>query len=236
MSPTLWQAPFSPTRWPGSTTVGRRCVRCCCFHRALSSPPAGISTGTGTKSSSLDPNESWVQPLTQFHYSACIRWAGSSTGGWIFEASHRSSNQTVRPCSLPLWPQRSAINATRPNPRPSSEVASSARGAGVVDDPLSVTAMRSHDRLCWTMTSNSPPLPDAVCSKALVASSDTHKIASSVTEQPVSARATNRRAWATCSWRPGNTRRFARPTAAVSSHAVAVALWGVSASSLTVAR
>ena len=37
--------------------------------------------------------------------------------------------------------------------------------------------------------------------------------------------ATNRRAWATCSWRPGNTRRFARATAA-SSHAVAVAALG----------
>jgi hypothetical protein len=85
------------------------------------------------------------------------------------------------------------------------------------------------------MTSNSPSLPDAVCNKALVASSDTHKIASPVTEQPANGRATNRRAWATCSWRPGNTRRFARATAA-SSHAVAVVLWGVSASALAVAR
>jgi len=60
------------------------------------------------------------------------------------------------------------------------------------------------------MTSNSPFVPDAVCSKALVANSDTHKIASSLTGQSSSARPTKRLACATCSWRPGNTRRLAR--------------------------
>ena len=234
MSPVLWRAPFSPTHWPGSIMVDRRCVKCCSCHLVLTPRLVSIWTGTGTKSSSPDPDslEFGYDPVPssgRAHAGLAQASARGSPG-----VSHQSSHQTVRPCSSVQWPHRWAINATRPSPRPSSEVASSARGAGIVDDPSSQTAMRTHDRPRWTMTSNSPSLPDAVCSKVLVASSDTHKIASSATGQPFSARATNRRVWATCSWRPGNTRRFARATA-VCCHAAAT-LGDAFASSLASAR
>jgi hypothetical protein len=119
--------------------------------------------------------------------------------------SQLSSNQTTRPESPPKWPHLLAINATTPRPRPSSEVVSSPRMAGDEADPSSVTAINAD---AWprrhTMTSNAPPLPEAVWARALAASSETHRTASSTAGQPPSVRVTNRRACATCSGRPGH--------------------------------
>lgn len=124
--------------------------------------------------------------------------------------SQQSSNQTTRPDLPPKWPHLWAINATTPRPRPSSEVASSPRTAGGEGDPPSYTAISADACPRHTMTSNSPPLPEAAWARALAASSETHRTASSTAGQPSSVRVTNRRACATCSGQPGNTRRLGR--------------------------
>src|SRR5215469_16530461 len=83
--------------------------------------------------------------------------------------------------------------------------------------PSSVTATSatpSAGRI--TSTVNDPPAPDAVCTTALAASSETQVSSASRAGQPARAAATNARVLATCLGSPGKVRaRLAGPEPAV---------------------
>ena len=127
--------------------------------------------------------------------------------GWRSATGQVASAHTVRPPRPSRTPHLLLHPATSASPRPSSARVPTDATAGAVAAPPSVTdtkAMPSRGRR--TSTANVPPRPDAVCSIALAASSDTQVSSVSRAGHPARADATNSLASLTCPRSPGNDR------------------------------
>lgn len=123
------------------------------------------------------------------------------------DTGHVASAHTVRPrvpSRKPHWLLQAATSA---RPRPPSAKSSAGVRAGAPGAPSSATATNATPaRGQPTSTVNIPPRPDAVCSIALAASSDTQVSNVSRAGHAASTDATNSLASLTCPRLPGNVR------------------------------